>query len=430
MEIAKFITETFPNANELNAKQLRKDLFKKHVMSSYENVNSAEETMADESDTTVNNQPARMIIYGSKKQRLKPSTPLQVECNGLILNTQTWKPVVIPPPAFRSNIDAAVVNQHLAADLYTIMPVNDGTIINVYYWQPLNTWCISTARGYDLTNVKTNQLTYQEILDYLLSSTPYASFNGLCSTLDQTRTYTFGFKHPDMHPFWTILDANGNVMPCYDMWFVQSVGADLIPSYVSPIQGILEQPVVSMPGVNTTFLFRSLHSALHSYINTGMCNFGYILRSKNPTLTGDHSYIILESSLLQKIRQFWYQSKMRISDSGTVNTMNTIFTAFLDVDNNKPNVFISLFPQYTTFFKILTDITYNLTKQIVTYAKNKTLPDIDIYKNIVTTLYDEISKTITINPNDRYINKTVSSFIRNTRFSRIYQTIYTLNYLA
>ena len=85
------------------------------------------------------------------------------ECNGLILEQKTWRPLVVPPKTLRFNIDTDASNRYLHQGLYHIYKAQDGTCFNLYFYG--NKWVISTARGHTMNDVKwNNSKTYQEII--------------------------------------------------------------------------------------------------------------------------------------------------------------------------------------------------------------------------------------------------------------------------
>jgi hypothetical protein len=162
------------------------------------------------------------------------------ECNGLILEMNTWKPLCVPTRTLRYNIDTLKSNTFLHQGLYTIYEAEDGTCFNMYYFKPTNVdnqisvdnqsnqsnvdsnqntgrWVISTASGYEMNNVKWENKTYQELITECLEKVnlSWVEFTNL---LNPTYNYSFGFKHPEFHRF-----NEGRDDPLYKLWFIQSV---------------------------------------------------------------------------------------------------------------------------------------------------------------------------------------------------------------
>ena len=243
-------------------------------------------------------------------------------------------------------------------------------------------------------------------------------------SLDKKRCYTFGFKHESMHPF-----REGADTPINKMWFIQSVNLSTnAVAYEMPTGnfGIPNQKKYSFPKdapKSTKTLFPILHGCLESYLNTtkpNSVNYGFILRSKNPEKTGLYTHIILESSLMQKIRQLYYNSSL----NNQANEMEydrekyTIIYSYLDPNINM--LFIKLFPQYTDMYDQLNNITTNLIKSILSYAKNK-----DAEKNhMAQFLYEQINLQCKIDLSNRHVNKIISSYLLNTTFVDIYYSLF------
>ena len=137
------------------------------------------------------------------------------ECNGLILEMDTWRPLCVPTRTLRYNINDSVSNSFLHQGLYNIFKVQDGTCFNLYYYQhtveqvkPLTEsmpdltarWVISTASGYEMNNVRWENKTYLELISECLSQINL-SWDAFTSALDKNNCYSFGFKHPEFHHF-------------------------------------------------------------------------------------------------------------------------------------------------------------------------------------------------------------------------------------
>mgnify|MGYP000656733667 CR=1 FL=1 len=97
--------------------------------------------------------------------------------------------------------------------------------------------------------------------------------------------------------------------------------------------------------------------------------YGYNLVSKNYDITGESSYIILESKLLQTINKLWYDNTYtRYIQKNKFDRDSTIIVcSFLDSDRR--NIFIELFPQYTEIWNSLYNIVEELTNRIIQYNK-------------------------------------------------------------
>lgn len=380
------------------------------------------------------NSDGRMILYMSKTQRFnkisKTDQLLFNECNGLIIDAINLKILVLPPQSFRSNVDTAIVSDYLSKDLYDIFLIEDGTTINLYYWEPTSSWCIATARSYDSTNSKWGQITYSEIIKELLLNNNIPDID-FYNTLDKNTSYTFGIKHASMHPF-----REGLADPINKLWFIQSCKDNVI-SYelLNDTLNIKHQPKLDKTALlhnqefTTKYMFGTLKHSLANFIQSGYVLYGYILRSKDTNKTGTHNSILLESSLLQQIRKLYYHSSFNnISVEKNYNRENfTVIYAYLDV--NTHTTFIKLFPQYLEIYKKLHTTTGDLVKNIISYIDTKTLNNvvqpngqINISK-VIEFIYKSITNQFNIIPYDNRNVQIVSSFLLNINNAGLYYSL-------
>ena len=427
METIKFIDALENKTPE----SIRSTMYKKYILTNH------------------NQEDNRMVLYSSKNTRFSNTLDkdenhnIWSECNGLILDTKNIKPLVIPPESFRTNIHVDVVDKYLANDLYKLYLVEDGTVINLYFWQPLNSWRISTTRCYDVTDVKWGNLTYNEILcDLLLRiyNTEYTDFHNM---LDKDTSYTFGFKHESMHPFRENKSSNIN-----KLWFIQSctnngqVSDEFENKCNIPNQTKFEFPEGILK--NTKYLFNKIHHSFNDFISNGNILYGYILRSKKPSETGTHSNILLESSLLQKIRTLYYHSSFNENSKERKynRDLYTIIHSYLDVNNR--SIFIILFPQYINQYDKLGIITTILIKNINNMinspnimpeiiseyitTNNKTRSNFnlntDILKKSVIFIYNSMTSVYKLNSKDRRNSMVISTYILNNNFIDLYYSLF------
>ncbi len=422
MNIINFIN-TLDDKSPAN---IRAELYKYGILSTYEAFKTGQP--AQESKSTDAKSNDRMIFYTSKNQRFVNGTEtpeLWVEANGLIINTTTLKPVVIPPVSLMHNIDATPINAHLINGLYDIYPANDGTTINLYYWEPLKSWRISTSRSMDATDSNWGATTYSDILEELLFAAN-GTLEVFYKSLDKSKCYTFGFKHPSMHSFYEGADK-----PVYKMWFIQSANRETskvsyIPDNLVQAEQFAKftirgQAVVS--GKSTPQLddlTSDANTAMAKFLETGEVSYGYILKSRDTAKTGVNSNILLESSLLQKIRHLYYHSNY----NEIAKQMNydrekfTIVHSYLNMNTHTP--FIQLFPQYAPQYKQLGGITTQFVKSVMAYAiaqyerKNVSADETTVH------MYESLNKQYSLNPQDKNLVKVISSYILTTNFVDVY----------
>lgn len=398
MEIQTFIN----NLSDKSCPNIRKKLFKRGIMCSY--------------DYT-----GRMVFYTSKNQRFSDADPLKLECNGLVFDAINMKPLVIPTLTCRSNIDANVVNVNLSNDLYDVLLVEDGTIINLYWWAPTNSWCISTARSFDLTDKNWSLLTYKEIVQKILGHNTQKFYE----SLDKSHSYTFGIKTEDMHPF-----RGGKDAPINKMWFIQSANLKTLEiSFKFPNEiNIPEQTPVDMDLRDITTLYNGLNQALDDFIYEPSTRplYGYMLRSRDPSKTGAHSNVVIESSLLQKIRQLYYHSSLSMYAYEMKYDRDTYIIVYSYLDTNRHILFRKLFPHFIAKFDVLDTITANIVKNIIIYVKINKIQTTDAKVSMyVRLVYDALNKQYQLKATDRNLTKITTSFVLTQQWCDMYYDLYT-----
>ena len=367
-------------------KEVRSELYKKRITVSYE--------------PNIRDGKRRVIFSCSKTIKTQTFDEICLDCNGLILEAPEWKPLCIPLPSSKNNINTTKINGYIKQDKYDFYQIEDGTIINLYFYE--NKWIIATSRGYDMNSVKFNSLSYQELLeDCIIKSN--ISLQEFYNSLDQNRCYTFGFKHPDIHPFWAGKD------PICKVWFIRSVTLNNLGTLETisvdntpPLENIPAQKKITLGVKNMNFIYKKLKNAYENYTKTGHVNYGYILADKNVNTLGDDSMIILESTLMNTIRNLWYNGAyIKFSETHKFDRINLILLhAFLD--DNRSEKFLTLFPQYSEAFiqfsKIENDIVSKIYEEIKNNSDNKSsllYPMIQSINSILTvTLHENPCKKI------------------------------------
>jgi hypothetical protein len=223
---------------------------------------------------------------------------LHSEANGIIIafsvDAETQWRLLVSPPRILVNI---YNRNYLTKNMlnYTITAANDGTILSLYYYG--EKWCISTARLLEANNVNwISNKSYSVILDEVLSA-----YELSLDSLDTSTTYTFGFHHPEFHPFTNHITA----------WYVANTKLPNIPkqeSVVFPANFSREKILNELLANNAR--------AMSRYIESGVIHYGYILRYEN-------SNIILESDLFTNIKKIYY-SQPRPNHDSKFTLMNEI----------------------------------------------------------------------------------------------------------
>ena len=231
---------------------------------------------------------------------------LQSECNGLILSRADWRAVVVPPKSLQFNLNTNLTNEFLQKNYYVVYPAYNGTCFNLYVEQTANEpgkWQMSTANGINMADVVLND---GKTLAQYVNEAAGGHWAGFINKLDPTQCYSFGFSHPNYHP---MTDKPA-------LWFIQSVGVSpTMAGYLQVsrepfaelnlVQCGMQAPIEAI--LNIEQLYELSAKSEDAYYRTGVKNYGYILRSTVPE-TGLNSDLYIESRLMKKIRQCWYDS--------------------------------------------------------------------------------------------------------------------------
>jgi hypothetical protein len=318
-----------------------------------------------ESFKTVDVGHPRRVIFSTGR---RTPNELTSETNGAVMIQENgkWRPLVIPGRTLRTDINSRFTDANL--DNFDIYHINEGTCINLYAWdseakEESNPWRISTTKGYDMTQVKwAGKKTYLDVLHEVLQATGHDP-DAFFKSLDPAQSYTFGFRHPDFHPW----------QDEHTMWFIQRATLD-----GGEINYDLELDGIDIPGqtpVNVQqlkVLFRSLGPALDKYLKGEKPNFGYILRKKpGVVMNAEHHHMLLESSLLRAIRSMFYSSTLTQTATkfGYDREKYIVIKAFLTANSNK--TFFGLFPRYKKHSSELIKISKKLVKSILLRYKGR-----------------------------------------------------------
>lgn len=295
------------------------------------------------------------------------------ECNGLILEQNTWRPLVVPCRSLRFNIDTDISNKFLHQGLYHIYRAQDGTCFNMYYYN--GGWVISTGKGYNMNSVTwSSGRTYKDVVVECLEHIGL-TWETFTDQLDKNLCYSFGFKHPEFHQFF-----EGGEVAIYRIWFIQSVNLDnhssqyLWASDKTPIAIIESQAIHSEPVNNLKELYKTSSCALEDFISSKKVCYGFILRSVNFETTGYHSDLFIESSLMRTIRQMWYENS--IIDLCHKNKWNKEKAITLNayLDSSKVETFQTLFRQYAEVMESYATMVHKVVDEMIVLSKE--LPEI------------------------------------------------------
>lgn len=284
------------------------------------------------------------------------------QCDGIVINN-SGDVLALPLQRYNPFANHGRVATALAAGKYTVQKVFDGSIVTLYYYN--SSWRISSASGYDVTNIKwIGDKTYDETLKELLPADFY-------SKLDTDKCYTIGFRHLSFHP----LQSD----PAR-VWFMQAVDLGALNCdsphevYISdgPLPSIEQVEVKNLDG-----LVEENARALAGYYSTGNLHYGYMLRGDFAEL-GDIANVMLESTLMKAVRQIFYNNTKHIERIKLTNEnriKHIALRAYLT--HNQKYDFIQLFPQfkshYDSFDSIFKDIMSNVKSALRSTDSKKKL---------------------------------------------------------
>jgi len=363
------------------------------------------------SNYIIRDENTRIIFFPKKRgPNLNLNDPVARECNGLIFKisnvpnaSKKMDPpelLVVPPCLLSQCTNYNYVDEML--ENYTIYKMQDGTTINMYWWDfDSPSWRISTAKAYDATNLSWNSdTTYKEVFESILINTFELSQDEFYSKLDKKSCYSWGFNHTKYHPFWegrTEPSNNGNI------WFIQSVNlksiknssslenSKLVINYKSPIECIKSQEQLSILNLSMNDIRTKCNDSLRRYENTYIrarsvekfgkkqilsspeILFGYILRSKNPKITKKFSNLMMESSLLCKIRKLYYNKHFRETSELNGYNREKYIVLYNFIDRSSYDIFQLLFPQYKKEFIRLENKVDELTDQVIKLYQNQNI---------------------------------------------------------
>ena len=154
-------------------------------------------------------------------------------------------------------------------------------------------------------------------------------------------------------------------------------------------------------------------------------HYGYIFRGSFEEL-GENSNILIESSLMKKIRQLVYNLPHK--DELIFNNENIIdyitLRAYLNYSNSK--VFIDLFPQYSRYYEKYKNFINELVNRILQCYRNKNIklkPDQKI-DGLATIFMQHINKNGAINPFDDICKNIIYDYIVDIEYIDLYSKVF------
>ena len=297
------------------------------------------------------------IVLSVNRNKADFEVPLARECGGIVISVRhfsggrgswTWEYLAIPAGEFGPIPSKKTLKNALTRGKYTVFEAIDGTTICLYYHN--GTWCMSTKNGYEVSSLVWRGITYSKALKEVLST--YTDFNW--SALSTDCCYTIGFRHPTHHPF----------QPAKRAWFIDARNTTTMEA-AENVTGLPPQTVVESPDGVVGLADR----ALKYWEDTKEANYGYVLRSRDPTQPD----LFLESTLLCRIREFVYHMKFIPNRERRIKTKQlfsdikyVVLRAYLDPVRRE--LFIRMFPQFQSIYDDI-EVFINKLVQKITQPK-------------------------------------------------------------
>jgi hypothetical protein len=303
-----------------------------------------------------NHHRTNALINASKVQRV-----IMRECHGLVMEQTNGKWSLLckqTDSLCPTVVDRASANFLLMNDKYDIYRVREGSVITLY-WN--KSWLMASNTSINIGPLDLDGIQFGVAFAESLKRTSEMDIEELHKLLDQSHSYTFGFKHSAMHPFQ--IDKQP-----FDFWFIQSY--DTVShktSRVSPDPRIDIQQTIKLDYKTQNFatLNKELSDAYLDFAKYGNVLLGYIIRHKD-NLSESEPDFLLESSLQEKIRTLYYDAQFR-RNAEEIGCGRKDYVSVSGYVHNK-DLFLLLFPQFTTEFKSYDAIVDKLSKKIISIA--------------------------------------------------------------
>lgn len=375
-----------------------------------------------------NNVITRIILRIRKNNNIHPL--LYYYSNGCVIDTIKWKAVSVPPIAFNKRQVPELIEKYYKQGLYDVIKVIDGTVITFYYWD--NHWNISSSNSYDISSFYwMGDMNYSEII-YDLFTRLYPDAAENCgiqlidnssldfSKLQKNKSYTIGFRHHNYHP----LKAD----PEY-MWNIQNVHLSSGKiEFNDGIQGLPNQQIIN--AVNSLDQLNHINkSAISDALRTEnpVFTYGFILRSKNPSITKEFSNILMSSVLLKKIKKNIYEYPSNSLKHYITNVNRFEYITMKNYFNKtERNDIMQLYPQtferFTVYTKCVND-TILCTLAIMKNKQTNSNEPLNFQTCIITLAYSllkHISKFEALDPFNKDTELILKDYYSNIEYSVLF----------
>lgn len=368
----------------------------------------------------------RIILRIRKNNNVHPL--FYYYCNGCVIDTIEWKPLVVPPITFNKRKNPETIESFYNQGLYDVIKVIDGTVVTFYYFR--NQWNISSSNSYDVSTFYwIGNMTYAEVI-YDLFTRLYSSVAekyGLefvddrldFTQLSKSKCYTIGFRHHNFHPLKKDPER---------MWNIQHV--NLTNGYVSfndGIKGLPNQPVINAVSSMDQLNFINKTSISEATKENPTFNYGYILRSKNPSLTKEYSSVILRSSLLKKIKKNIYEYPDNALKQCIDHTNRFEFISMKNFFNKaERNEMSQLYPQLLERFPLYSKCVDETVECSLAIVRNKQQPVFEPLKYqaciiaLAYSLLGNVSKFEALDPYHQDTESVLKDYYSSAEYSILF----------
>lgn len=379
----------------------------------------------------INNKIIRVILRIKKNNNVHPL--MYYYCNGCVIDTVKWKVLTVPPVAFNKRQMPNVIETFYKQGLYDVIKVIDGTVVTIYYWN--NSWNISSCNSYDVSSFYwMGDLTYAEIIYDLFSKLyPDAIIkNGIqlndntltFSNLQKNKSYTIGFRHHNFHPL--LSD------PEY-IWNIQNVNLSTHKiEYNDGILGIPNQQIINaidsldqLNHINNISMSNALTNIKTA--ESKSFSYGFILRSKDISITKEYSNILMSSILLKQIKKNIYNYPSNSLKQFITHTNRIEYIAIKNYFNkSEHNDMIQLYPQLFEKYSIYNRCISDVIACTLTIMKNKqtnTTEPLNFQVCIITlahSLLKHISKYEALDPYHKDTESILRDYYSNIEYSVLF----------
>lgn len=338
------------------------------------------------------------------------------EANGLVVHLDDAKVacIAVPMPYLR-NRNQMKKNSILDEwnDNTKVYECQEGTNITMYWF--MNRWCIATAKGIELNNVKWNNgKTYQEMVCDCVNS----DWDSFCADLDKNCSFAFGFCHPEFHVFQDKPPTIWINRITHNETFADMTNDCKLPfEVIKPMEfknktsgDIIEQ------------LQKYSDHSLEDYLTTGDVCLGFIIRGL------EHGDVLFESLLQKAINDLYYDAKYTklISQTSYTRHNYVLLDHYIGCDKE---LFMDMFPKFAKQFGCFDNEIEKLVDALeLIYRKSKQMIDVMLTDKYLRAAY-EIKKIIDlhvkVNVDDKFFRTTIMAVLYHPdHFDAIYRLLF------